>query len=310
MNHQIDPVHRSTQPHGLRVTRRHLLVGGGASVVGVTLLGSLFDIAGGQEIKLPGVTTKDGGAKPIILPETGTTDPVAHSLAENLFWTDILMEHATFFVMLMPGPDLAAQRGQAERFQAMFARQFEQARSAQLDRSTVAGFNQSTLELVKPFVEFKQQMRDAQAAGKMRSLVWPLFFDHTAREAERFTQRLTQLSRGSIELDRSEVVEFWTRIMFDHAAFIAHLLDPQEVKLIEQATKTSWAFRELSEKKPLPAGAREDPLFRAAEEIVDFKTAAEKGINAGKIKSIIHPTLAAHVRREAIKFVDELKRAT
>jgi hypothetical protein len=43
--------------------------------------------------------------------------------------------------------------------------------------------------------------------------------------------------------------------------------------------------------------------------IIDFKTAAEKGIQTGKIRSIIHPTLADHVRREALKAADELKRA-
>jgi hypothetical protein len=30
---------------------------------------------------------------------------VAHSVAENLFWNEQMMEHAMFFVMLMPGPD-------------------------------------------------------------------------------------------------------------------------------------------------------------------------------------------------------------
>jgi Domain of unknown function (DUF2935) len=40
-----------------------------------------------------------------------------------------------------------------------------------------------------------------------------------------------------------------------------------------------------------------------------FKTAASKGIQAGQIKSIIPPALADHVRREAVKFEDELNRA-
>jgi hypothetical protein len=48
----------------------------------------------------------------------------------------------------------------------------------------------------------------------------------------------------------------------------------------------------------------------AAEEIINFKTAAEKGIQTGKIKSIIDPALADHVRREAVKFADELKRVS
>jgi hypothetical protein len=34
----------------------------------------------------------------------------------------------------------------------------------------------------------------------------------------------------------------------------------------------------------------------------------EKGIRAGAIKSIIKPELAAHVRRETVRFIDELKR--
>lgn len=43
--------------------------------------------------------------------------------------------------------------------------------------------------------------------------------------------------------------------------------------------------------------------------ITDFKTAAEQGIETGQIKSIIHPALADHVRREAVRFRDELLRA-
>jgi Domain of unknown function (DUF2935) len=52
-----------------------------------------------------------------------------------------------------------------------------------------------------------------------------------------------------------------------------------------------------------------DAVVSAAQTILDFKTEAARGIEAGRIKSIIEPRLADHVRREAIKFVDELKRA-
>ena len=50
-------------------------------------------------------------------------------------------------------------------------------------------------------------------------------------------------------------------------------------------------------------------MTKAVDDIIDFKIAAEKGIELGEIRSIIHPTLADHVRREAIKAADELKRA-
>ena len=40
--------------------------------------------------------------KPVFVPEGAGFDPVSFSLADTLFWTDIMMEHAQFFVMLMP----------------------------------------------------------------------------------------------------------------------------------------------------------------------------------------------------------------
>jgi hypothetical protein len=39
------------------------------------------------------------------------------------------------------------------------------------------------------------------------------------------------------------------------------------------------------------------------------ETAAEKGIQTGKIRSIILSALAGHVRCEALKAADELRRA-
>ena len=69
--------------------------------------------------------------------------------------------------------------------------------------------------------------------------------------------------------------------------------------------QTSSAFRQMHKSVPSSKG----PVEKAVDDIIDFKTAAEKGIQTGKIKSIIHPALADHVRREALKAADELKRA-
>jgi hypothetical protein len=301
---------------GLRVTRHKILLRGGTVLVGTTLaarfpktvLGETMEnqVAAAGVHTLPrGVVTKNGGLKPVYLPETGSTDPVAYSLAENLFWTDILAEHGKFFAMLMPGPDLAKERAKAEDFQRRFASQFEKVRTAAIDRTTLAAFNQATVEIVKPFVDFKNDMFKAQKSGRLKSLVWPSFFDHTAREAERFSKRLEQLSRGTIEIDRSDAVGFWTQIMSEHADFIVHLLDPEEFALIEKAMKTSQAFRQLHDQRP----SREEAVEKAVDDVIDFKTAALKGVQTGQIKSIIHPTLADHVRREAVKCSDELRRS-
>ncbi len=117
------------------ITRRQILMAGGTTLVGATLLGSVFETALGQtkdsqDIQRRGITSKDGGMKPTFLPEAGSTDAVAHSVAENLFWNEQMMEHAKFFVMLMPGPELAGPRRQAEQFQQTFAGHLEKARAA------------------------------------------------------------------------------------------------------------------------------------------------------------------------------------
>ena len=240
--------------------------------------------------------------KPVFVPEGAAFDPVSFSLADSLFWTDILAEHAQFFVMLMPGDELAKPRAEAERFKATFAEHFDRVRTASIDRSNYVGLNRQIMEAVKPFSEWKHRMGEAQARGKIRSLVWPDFFDHTALEAERFTRRLAQFSTGRAELDRAEVVDFWAKIMEDHSEFIAHLLDPQEKALIAASRKSAELFSKLR------GDANKVKALAEGQAMVAFKTTATKGIEEGKIKSIIHPTLADHVRREAVKFVDELRR--
>ena len=91
--------------------------------------------------------------------------------------------------------------------------------------------------------------------------------------------------------------------MEDHAEFIAHLLDPREKMLIAASRKSADLFQKLRASQ----GGKVKALAEG-QAMVAFKTTATKGIEEGKIKSIIHPTLADHVRREAVKFVDELKR--
>ena len=307
------------------VTRRRVLTAGGITVVAAFLSGCRSSTS--VSVPASGVAASPRASaeaarvseaarvqavenlrKPVFVPEGGALDPVSFSLADTLFWTDILMEHGQFFAMLMPGHELAQQRTEAERFKASFAELFDRARTASIDRSNYAELNRQTIDTVKPFIEWKRRMGEAQAKGKMRSLVWPDFFDHTALEAERFTKRLEQLSRGNAELDRAEVVEFWSKIMEDHAEFIAHLLDPQEKTLIAASRKSAEMFMKLRADHKTNPDAKAKALVEG-QGMVAFKTTATKGIEEGKIKSIIHPTLADHVRREAVKFVDELRRA-
>lgn len=303
--------------------RRRLVTIGGATLVATTVLGvsgcaSALSKAGtpvflraepgpiaSQTVAGVQVGSLNGGTKPIYVAPAGNLDPVAHSVADTLFWADIMAEHAMFFVMMMPGPELVGPRGEAERFQRQFTEHLARLRAGRLDRSNYIAFNNQTLGLVSGLAEYKHRMEQAQASGRMRSLSWPSFFDHTRKEAVRFGNRLTQLNGGNANFDRREVVPFWADKMEEHSLFIAHLLDPDEKALIGAAETSAKAFAKLEASPP----ASKDPALAAAQTIIDFKTAAEKGILAGQIKSIIHPAIADHVRREAVRFKDELSRA-
>ena len=276
--------------------------------------------SGGTELERP-------YEKPVIVPAPENNDVATHAWADARFATDIMAEHAFFFALLMPEELAPKERVEALRFSQVFAALHQQIDAAAPPaRGELKIFANNVVEQIKPFIEYKARLGDAQRSGSLRSLVWPLFFDHTQHEAERWSRRLETLAGGESEFDKAEVTKFWTNIMDEHARFVAHLLDPDEYELIEQAMSASRVFADLHQGGVggVAAAAFHEPgaavnslvenpetsaVLSAAETILDFKTKAARGIEAARIKSIIDPRLADHVRREAQKFIDELKRA-
>lgn len=285
---------------------------------------------------MPGfsIHTRSGGdqtesptEKPVILPAMDQQAANLHAWADARFVVEIMAEHAFFFVLLMPPEVAAAERADAERFHKTFKTLFERIdANGPPEPSGLKAFAVGVLEEIKPFIEYKARLGEAQSTGALRSLVWPLFFDHTRHEAERWTRRLEQVARGESEFDKKEVSHFWTEIMDEHARFVAHLLDPDEFELIDTCMKTSRVFCDLHKgglhgvvsalvdepgtvTKSLIQNPETNAILSAAQTILDFKTKTARDIEGGRIKSIIDPRLADHVRREALKFVDELKRA-
>jgi hypothetical protein len=287
--------------------------------------------------RLPGlvVLTRDGSAnaesqyeKPMILPAQDELSPSLHAWADARFAVDILAEHALFFMLLMPEELAAPERAEAERFRKTYLELFERLElEGPPPPNEVKAFATRVLESFKPFIDYKARLQDAQSSGRLRSLVWPLFFEHTRHEAERWIRRLETLAGGESEFDKQEVSIFWTNIMDEHARFVAHLLDPDEFELIDKCMKTSRVFCHLHDggvggvvgalvdepgvvTKSLVENPETSAVLSAAQTILDFKTQAARDIEGGRIKSIIDPRLADHVRREALKFVDELRRVT
>lgn len=286
--------------------------------------------AGSMDVfgRSPGATTPESEyEKVMILPKMGDDDLARHAWADARFSADILAEHALFFALLMPEELAAKERAEALRFRETFGQLYDRIDAAGPPAgSDVKPFTAQLSEPLKRFIDYKARLGEAQTTGKLRSLVWPLFFEHTRHEAERWERRLDDLNRGVSEFDRKEVVAFWTNIMDEHGRFVAHLLDPAEFALIEKAYSTANVFRQLSDdsiagtvaalgQEPgtvidsLVKNPEVDAVMSAAQTILDFKTQAVRDIEAGRIKSIIEPRLADHVRREALKFINELKRA-
>ena len=253
--------------------------------------------------------------KIVMLPTAGQKDPTIHAFADATFAVDIMAEHALFFVLLMP-PELAqAERAQAQQFQGKFTDLGKKLAANGVPKpDALKTYCQTVCDAIKPFIDYKVKMGEAQTSGKMRSLVWPLFFEHTQREAERWVARLTQLSTAASEYDRQEVIKFWSEIIDEHARFEAHLLDPDEYTLIDACTKRSRDFQAIqtlcdsATGCPMPTGSV-DAILTAAQSALAFETAATRGIEDATIKSIIDPRLADHLRRETLKFVDEVQRA-
>jgi hypothetical protein len=256
----------------------------------------------------PGQPPESPTEKPVVVQATTDRDPGHHAWADARFATDIMAEHAVFMAMLIPVGTAEDELGQALSFANRFLALNQRIGSAGPPaRGELRSFVGSVVNELQPLIDFKFVLAEAQRTGRARTLIWPLFADHLRKEAERWSRRLTQLAGGQSELDRMEVLSFWVDIMEEHARFIAHLLDPDEFALIDKAMEFSRTGRDL-EANPTPALQNPQMALSLVQEIIDFKTAGARGIETAQIKSIIDPRLADHVRREAVKFADELKR--
>ncbi|HEX7965509.1 MAG TPA: DUF2935 domain-containing protein [Gammaproteobacteria bacterium] len=279
------------------------------------------------------VRSKDGSRseskfeKEVILPALDQQDVCLHAWADARFAVENMAEHAQFFALQMPQELAPREHDQAEQFEVKFKALLAKiAAEGPPQADAVKAFCETVIKEIKPFIAFKEACREAQASGKLYCLIWPLAFEHTQREAQRWCRRLQGLGLGDAEFDRAEVSTFWTGSMDEDCRFIAHLLDPEEYALIDACMKTSSVFRHLNRGGTggVVASLVGEPgsvvvslvknqatyeILSCAEAILDLKTKLCRDIEGGRVKSMMIPAMADHLRRESIKFVDELKRA-
>lgn len=181
--------------------------------------------------------------------------------------------------------------------------------------TTVANLNQRATALTQELIQFKTSILDQMLNCTLFTFNFPLLIDHIRREAIFFAEQLQRLQRREqVDLTQEIIAEkaFWDRIMKEHAQFIAHLLDPTEVALIDTADEFADLFTLLQARVErvkenilarLLLGSLIREETRATREIRDFKATATEGLLACQIRSIIIPLLGDHVLREANHFL-------
>lgn len=216
-------------------------------------------------------------------------------LDEIVFWSRQLSEHALFMQLGLTDPKLktaaATQHAVWEEFRKSLA-------GLTTDQAGLA--RDRVIPLAMGLRELKTQVVTAQAGGQWLGWLFPTFIDHTRRELDYFVGKIT----GQLADPREEVCT-WTHFMAEHAAFAAHLLDPQEVQLVAQANGLTDAFVLIGNgcvsstmssllSLGMQAGRELDAYFQLS------------GIGTARVKSVIHPALADHVVREGARFLQTL----
>jgi hypothetical protein len=240
---------------------------------------------------------------------------------ESRFWIRIFKEHALFIKLGLPWdrPDLIAE---AQRFFEEFSALEDILRNSRnLDSRLAQRIRDTVLDLV----EFKGLILRLQIQCEISTCLFPLLMDHIRREAVRFLKVLEigSLTRPGHHLLAQLLEEevFWLRIMKEHIEFVQHLLDPSERGLLESLEAMKIRFSQaLETARDLESMAETDPDFfntaiRFTDEIVepvqqlrDAKAQVYKLLLECKVLSTIpSPLLADHVRREADKFLEDLR---
>ncbi|MEG6617010.1 DUF2935 domain-containing protein [Peptococcaceae bacterium 1198_IL3148] len=275
-------------------------------------------------------------------------DFINESLRQNQFWLRIMQEHALFIRLGLPC-DATELIARAKKLEDLFSELRELADEAPRQAKAVAKLNQVVIEALDKIIEYKSDVLGLLVRCKLGGFNYQLLIDHIRREAIRFRTILLRLQNGiklpiAEELLQEDV--FWLRIMGDHARFIAHLLDPSERNLVEQAKDFAKRFEtlrlqagdlesmvvprsfenyllpeKLLERKSLPCAFGDglpnafliprlerfnQEAIAATEDIRNFKATARELIDNCTALSVIDPLLADHVLREAMMALEDL----
>lgn len=180
---------------------------------------------------------------------------------------------------------------------------------------SVRRLNSQAIHLTRSLADFKSEVLNGVQNCSIFTFILPAMIEHLLEEAHTYIEYLEKLQHGIDPYQENYIMDakaFWDHIMAEHAQFVAHLLDPSEVKLIQQANRFAERFFRLArEAEWIKTRGRFDRYMRAliqeeirsVKEIRNFKKTGEELILACQVRSIIIPLLADHILREANYFL-------
>jgi hypothetical protein len=251
--------------------------------------------------------------------DTFDIEPAGSLLEEARFWTRIMREHALFIQLGLPATDRPDLVRLAKSFERLFAVLQREVRNvSQLSPRLLRRLRRA----VAAFIRYKQRILRLLISCRLPgNALYPLLVDHIMREAEHFLALLSGSSPRSRLEELLLTQVFWLRIQKEHIEFVKGLLDPSERGLIGDTEAFRVIFSRLLETaRDFASMNTADPKFfsavrRFTDEVIahttalrDFEATAYELLQQCAVLSIIpSPLLADHIRREADKFIDEMK---
>lgn len=117
-------------------------------------------------------------------------------MEKELFWDDIMMEHAWFIRGLLD-PSEAELIGTANQFAEEYSELIKKA--ASMNEKTMAGITDVTLMETIKFRDFKTSGVEGILGCKIKSIILPLIADHVLREANHYIRLLNSYNKKEAE---------------------------------------------------------------------------------------------------------------
>jgi hypothetical protein len=211
------------------------------------------------------------------------------AINEISFWARQMSEHALFNHLGLEDAELKKEALDIHKSLESFIAKFNKDPHDTKHMSEI-------LPLLKKEREFQVKVLKTLSESKWIGWLFPLFENHLTFELDYFVDKL-----NGVPYSVEKELYFWNRINSEHAAFSSHLLDPSERKLSFQAQVLSDKFFNLP---PADTDMMVYLSLKAGKELDVFYQKAKA--HSSSIKSIIHPSLLDHDKREGERSIQVL----